>query len=114
MTGFRILLIVLLLGVVGYTIPVLTNHGLTLFPVFFGDIAEMTWRGQFNVDFMGFLLMSGIWVMWRHGFNAPGILLGLVAFFGGIPFLTTYLLVISFRANGQMAVIMMGDHRAKV
>lgn len=36
------------------------SHAWNLFPVFFGDIAAMTWAGQFNADFTGFLLLSGL------------------------------------------------------
>ncbi|MGB0919794.1 MAG: hypothetical protein ACPG06_03575 [Alphaproteobacteria bacterium] len=110
--AFRILLGGLLFAVVAYTVPVLLNHGPNLFPVFFGDIAEGTWRGQFNVDFMGFLVLSAVWVAWRHGFKPLGLLLAAPAFLGGIPFLTTYLLIVSFQANGNMKVIMLGSSRA--
>ncbi len=112
MNAFRILLIVLLIAVVGYTLPVLANHGPNLFPVFFGDLAEMTWRGQFNADFMGFLVLSAAWVAWRHYFQPVGLILAVPAFLGGIPFLTTYLLVVSFHAKGDMKVIMLGPKRA--
>lgn len=110
--AFRILLGTLLIAVVAYTIPVIANHGPNLFPVFFGDIAEMTWRGQFNVDFMGFLVLSATWVAWRHHFQPAGLTLAVPAFFGGIPFLTTYLLVVSFQAKGDMKVVMLGPKRA--
>lgn len=63
MAAFRIVLVVLFLWVVGYTIPVLMSHGISpLFTTFFGDMATLTWPGQFNADFFGFLLLSGTWV----------------------------------------------------
>ena len=49
----------------------------------------MTWPGQFNFDFFGFLILSATWTAWRNQFSAPGLGLALVALFGGIPFLTT-------------------------
>jgi hypothetical protein len=50
----------------------------------------MTWSGQFNLDFMTFLGLSGIWVAWRHQFTGGAIALGVVAFFGGMMFLAPY------------------------
>ncbi len=111
MVAFRLLLIVLLLSVVIYTVPVVMNHGLNLFVVFFGDIMEMGWPGQFNLDFMGFLVLSGVWLMWRNEFSPGGVLLGVFGFFGGIPLLTTYLLVLSFQCD-DMKEIMLGKNRA--
>jgi len=110
MIAFRMLMAVLLLGVVAYTVPVVAEHGLGLFPIFFGDIMEMGWPGQFNVDFMGFLVLSGIWLMWRNQFSPGGILLGVAGFFGGIPLLTSYLLIISFQCD-SIEDIMLGKNR---
>ena len=33
----------------------------------------MKWFGQFNLDFMGFLILSAIWVAWRNQFSAAGL-----------------------------------------
>jgi len=112
MTGFRTLLVALFTVVVVYTLVVVANHGMGLFPIFFGDIARMAWPGQFNLDFLGFLTLSGVWVAWRHHFSLAGLALGVVAFTGGIPFLTAYLFIVSFQANGDIAEVMLGKTRA--
>jgi hypothetical protein len=112
MTAFRLILTLILVAIVAYTVPVVANHGIDLLPVFFGDIARMGWPGQFNVDFLGFLVLSGLWLAWRHRFSAGGIALGVLGFFGGAPVLTAYLLVVSYRADGDWAVIMLGPGRA--
>jgi hypothetical protein len=52
-----------------------------------------SWFGQFNLDFMFMLSLSALWVSWRHRFSATGLALGVVAFLGGILFLTVYLLI---------------------
>ncbi|MEM9620943.1 MAG: hypothetical protein AAF993_04790, partial [Pseudomonadota bacterium] len=95
MLGFRILLVAILAIVVGYTIVVIGNHGMGLFPIFFGDILAMGWPGQFNLDFLGFLVLSGTWMAWRNNFSGVGLALGLAAPFGGVPLLTVYLLYLS-------------------
>jgi hypothetical protein len=112
MTGFRILLVTLFTIVVVYTLIVVANHGTGLFQVFFGDIARMGWPGQFNLDFMGFLTLSGVWLAWRHHFSPAGLALGVLGFLGGIPLLTVYLFIVSFQANGDIAEVMLGKTRA--
>lgn len=114
MNAFRMLLVILLVAVVVYTIPVVADHGLlSLMPTWFADIGKMGWAGQFNVDFMGFLTLSGLWTAWRNDFSALGVILGVVAFFGGIPILTTYLLILSIQSGGDVKVMLLGERRAR-
>ena len=113
MSLFRLFLATCLLVIVGYTSVTIANHGLGLLPIFFGDMAAMTWPGQFNLDFFGFLLLSGIWVSWRHHFSPAGLALGLVAVFGGMPFLSGYLLFHSFKTNGDVKALLLGETRAR-
>lgn len=114
MTGFRAFLCVILATIVVYTIPVVADHGFGLLAVFFGDIARMGWPGQFNLDFLGLLLLSAFWTAWRNDFSAGGLALGVLAFFFGAPFLTTYLLVLSFRSGGSQTVMLLGERRASL
>ena len=112
MKMFRMLLAMMIVGILGYTGIVIVNHGWNLFPVFFGDMAAMTWSGQFNFDFTCFLTLSGLWLAWRHHFSPMGLVLGVFGVFGGIMFLAPYLLWASFKANGDMKVVFMGKARA--
>lgn len=112
MAAFRLILVLLFLWVVIYTIPVLASYGLApLFPTFFGDMAALTWPGQFNADFFGFLLLSGTWVAWRNHFSPTGLVLALFAVLGGIPFLTAYLFIMSFKVDGDLRLLIMGPGR---
>ena len=110
MNTFRIFIATLFVVIVVYTVVVVANHGMGLFQVFFGDIAVMAWPGQFNMDFLGFLLMSGLWMAWRNDFSGPGLVLGVLAVFGGIPLLTAYLFWLSFRVDG-FAELILGETR---
>jgi hypothetical protein len=83
-----------------------------LLKVFFGDMAAMGWPGQFNLDFMFLLLLSAIWVAWRHKFSSAGLLLGVLAVFGGSLFLTAYLLVAIGQARGNLKEVLLGKARA--
>lgn len=111
MNAFRALLVVLWLIIAGYTAIVISNHGIGLLGVFFGDMAAMGWPGQFNLDFMSLLTLSGLWVAWRHRFSGPGLALGALAFVGGVLFLAAYLLVVSFQARGDVNEVLLGKSR---
>lgn len=111
MTLFRLFLFACLLATASYTSVTIANHGLNLLPVFFGDMAEMAWPGQFNLDFMGFLALSAIWTSWRHHFSPTGLALGLAAFFGGMLFLSIYLLIQTGRSGGDVKVLLLGEGR---
>ncbi len=110
---FRLFLIGFLATLAGYTALVIVDHGWNLVPVFFGDIAAMTWPGQFNLDFLGFLLLSAIWVAWRNHFSPAGLGLAVLASIGGMMFLTIYLLVLIGQTRGDIATIMLGARRAQ-
>jgi hypothetical protein len=106
MTLLRIVLVVHLALLTAYTAVVIGNHGLNLFPAFFGDIAIMGWAGQFNFDFMGFLILSALWTAWRNNFSPLGLLLGVVAFFGGMGFLSIYVLILSLSARDIQEILL--------
>ena len=113
MVLFRALLAAQLAVVVIYTLFVGAEHGWNLFPAFFGDISAVNWAGQFNLDFMCFLMLSALWVAWRNDFRPEGLGLGVVAFFGGIVFLSIYLLYLGSQTNGDVKEIMLGKARAQ-
>jgi hypothetical protein len=112
MTGFRVLLAAMLTAVTIYTAMTIAGHGWSLLPVFFTDIGKMSWPGQFDLDFMFMLALSGLWVAWRHRFSPVGLGLAVLAFFGGSPFLCVYVLINSFRARGDMREMLLGRSRA--
>lgn len=111
---FRISLVSILVSVIAYTGIVIAKHGWGLFEIFFGEMVSMTWQGQFNLDFMCFLILSGFWLAWRHHFNFIGNMLGLFMLVGGSPMLCTYLLWASYKAKGSMNEILLGKTRSAV
>ncbi|MGR5558605.1 hypothetical protein ACQKQC_20220 [Vibrio fortis] len=112
MNNFRVLLATIFIVLSTYTAAVISDHGMNLIPIFFGEIMEMTWSGQFNMDFMFFLMLSATWVSWREDFSVRGFFLGTLAFFGGALFLSVYLLVESFKVKGNIQVLLLGRQRA--
>lgn len=111
MNLFRVFLSCLFVSLLIYSVITISNHGWNLLPVFFGDMKAMTWPGQFNFDFFGFLLLSGLWVSWRNSFTPIGLILGTLAVFGGILFLSAYLLFLSFQSQGDIKRMMLGEKR---
>jgi hypothetical protein len=112
MNAFRVLLLAMAGSLLVYTGVVIQGHGWALFPVFFGDMARLAWPGQFNLDFTFMLVLSGLWVAWRHRFSAGGIALGLLAVFGGASFLSVYLLAHSLRVGGDVRRLLVGERLA--
>lgn len=108
MTVFRILLAAIFVAISVYTVPVVLDHGLNLLPVFFGDIAKFGWAGQFNLDFLCYLVMSATWLVWRNRFAPTGYALALGGLFLGAPFLTGYLMILSFRC-ATIAEVLTGE-----
>lgn len=101
----------MILVLFAYTGVVGVRHGWNLFVIFFGDIAAMTWPGQFNLDFTCLLMFSGLWLAWRHHFTPPGLVLGLLGAVGGTAVLAPYLLWASYRAGGDVKVLLLGHTR---
>ena len=107
----RIYLSVIFVVILGYTSVSIANHGMNLISIFFGDMATMAWPGQFNLDFMFMLTLSGLWVAWRHEFTPVGVVLGLLALFGGAMFLSAYLLILTSR-DRDVRRLLLGPSRA--
>ena len=111
MLFFRLFLMAAFLIIGIYTAFTVVEHGFSLLPAFFGQIAVVDWQGQFNTDFMMFLVLSGIWIAWRHGFSPLGIFLGVAGgVFGGMFFLSAYLLLESYRVKGDVHALLLGRH----
>ena len=109
MTALRVLLVVMGATVLAYTGLAVANEGVNLFATTLPVLPEFGWPGQFHVDFATYLVLSGLWVAWRHGFSAAGIALGVGASLLGMIFLATYLLVASAKANGDIEKVLLGD-----
>lgn len=113
MVWFRVFLGASLLSILIYTGVTIHAHGWNLLPIFFGDMAAMARPGQFNFDFFTFLLLSGLWTVWRNAFTLGGLALGLIAVFGGMLFLSIYLIILSFRHQGNISDMMLGAERVR-
>ena len=110
MTTFKILLGAMGLLVFGYTLVAVSNEGVNLFATTLPSLGEFGWPGQFHLDFATYLVLSGIWVAWRHEFSAAGVALGIAASLLGMIFLSIYLLWTLSKADGDVRRLLLGGH----
>jgi hypothetical protein len=96
MKAFRISLVIAFSTLFLYTVLVGYHQGWNLIPVFFKDILSISWAGQFNLDFSFYLLLSSLWIAWRHRFSGKGFFWASLAVIGGMLVLSMYLLITSF------------------
>ena len=108
MKPFYLFLMVLWGALAFYTARVIAEYGINLFPDFFGDMAAWTWPGQFNLDFAMMLVLSASWTAWRNAFSPSGLVLAVVAFFGGAGFLLPYLTYLAWKNGGDTAAVLLG------
>lgn len=106
MLVLRVFAIFVFLVIAVYTALVVTHYGPFFLPTFVSDILSVSWSGQFNLDFMGYLLTSALWVAWRHGFSVAGIVLALIASVGGMLFFAPYLLYATVNGSDLRTVVL--------
>lgn len=80
--------------------------------IFGGDIQVLTWRGQFDVDFLGHLIVLALWVAWRNKFSVGGIAMGFLCVLGGGVVSFAYLFVLTCANQGDVRRILLGRHQA--
>jgi hypothetical protein len=106
---FKTLLIIQTIGLLTYTFVAFQNEGADLFSVFVYNTKALTWSGQFNLDFLSYLTLSGLWIMWRNKFTFKSILLGTSAMVLGIIFFAPYLLWLTNNENGDLKRVFIGE-----
>lgn len=105
MQVLRGVLTLMTLGIFGYTAAVIAKDGINFVTPFLTGLWAVDWQGQFNFDFLFYLVLSGLWVGWRHGFAGTGLVLALLCGFGMVYF-APYLLVQVMRAQDVRALVL--------
>lgn len=106
---FKMLLIVQVIGLGIYTFIAYSANGADLFSVFIHNITSLNWSGQFNLDFLCYLVLSGLWIMWRRMFNINSVLIGTCAMILGILFFAPYLIWLMNKEKGDLKRVLIGD-----
>ena len=113
MTSLRILIVLLFAALAIYTVFAIANEGLNFIPIFIAGLMSMTWQGQFSLDFMTYLVLSAVWIAWRHNFSGIGIVLGFFALTCAMLFFAPYLLYAINRSRGSFETLLLGEERAR-
>lgn len=93
-----------------YTFLTIGKEGWNLFPIITSNISSMTWSGQFNADFSCYLLLSGMWIMWRNKFSSSSIIISLAAMIIGIMVFAPYLIYLTIKEKGDLRKVLLGLH----
>ncbi len=105
----KVLLTVQAVGLLVYTLIAFQTEGFDLFSVFVRNILSLTWSGQFNLDFSCYLLLSGLWIMWRDRFSVQAIFIGVAAMIVGIMLFAPYVLQLLMKENGDVKRLLAGN-----
>lgn len=106
-----ILLIFQTLALLLYSYWAFTNEGLQLVQVLLANVHALGWSGQFNLDFSCYLLLSGLWVMWRAKYSIRAVVLGLLAMVLGIVFFAPYLVYLLQQSQGNFSKVLLGEQQ---
>ncbi len=99
-------LIVLIVGIYGYTGVVIARDGMDFFTPFLTNVFAVDWSGQFNLDFMSYLVLSALWVAWRHRFSTRGLVFAGFSAVLGFVFFAPYVLVQTMRVDDVRALVL--------
>lgn len=108
MAGLRFFLIVAWAVIMVITYNAWGADGGIAGDVFMSDIKALSWRAQFNVDFLVHLVLLGTWVAWRNRFRPIGVALGVFCVLGGGAF-AVYIFVASIQAKGSVQKLLLGQ-----
>jgi len=103
--GYLVLGWLLLAGITAWALATLGADG---GKVFFSDFAH-PWRASFYTDFLLHVIPVAAWVYWRERSRAVGLLCALGTVMGGL-FTLGYLLVATYRAEGDVRRLLLGQH----
>lgn len=104
----QLILIAQAFGVLCYTFLVVKDYGWGLFDIFLGNIFQLNWDGQFNLDFSCYLLLSGCWIAWRNQFSMASIFVGAIAAIVGIIVFAPYILFLVMTEKGDLKKVLVG------
>jgi len=92
-----------------YTIFAFQTDGANLFDIMIANIASLGWSGQFNLDFLCYLILSGLWIIWRNNYSLISIVFSILAATIGILFLAAYLIYLLTQEKGNLKRVLIGN-----
>ena len=114
MTSLRVFLTIATATIFTISIYAALTNGVNWPAVYFGDLLDLDWRSQFNIDFLIHLFLLATWISWREGFTAKGFVFGFLSIFLGGMFGFPYLLHATYKASGDPRAILLGVHAVRL
>lgn len=106
--ALRLLLVLMVASVVVYTYFTMQVDGWNFFQATWEHLVSMQWKGQFTLDFLYFLLLTGLWIMWRNKYSSTAVFFGLMAMMWGLLFIGPYLIHLITNAKGDLRTVLLG------
>jgi hypothetical protein len=110
MMWLRLVLLLSTVLIFAVTFGAVADSGFNWPRVFLTDLFAINWRSQFNTDLVIHLGLIGVWIAWREGFGSTGLVCGVFAVLWGGMFTFPYVLLASYRAEGNVRDILLGVH----
>ncbi|MEC9362639.1 hypothetical protein [Sinimarinibacterium flocculans] len=110
MNAVRGFLVLATIAIYAMTVTVVIGHGVNWPAVAVGDLLDLNWRSQFDLDFILYLLLVSTWIVWREGATARAYVFGVLNFMMGGMFAFPYLLHASVAARGRVRTVLLGVH----
>ena len=105
----KIILVTQTVGLLIYTLITIQNDGLNFLQKAIEFATSLQWIGQFSVDFSCYLLLSGLWIMWRNEFSTSSIAIAVVCMILGIIVFAPYLLYLLSKEKGDLKKVLVGN-----
>lgn len=96
------------LVVLALTYKAVVSMGLTASGTVFWSDFTHPWRAQFNGDFCWYLLLTGVWILYREPRRWVGVGCALAAAALGGVFFFGYLVLATWMAKGNSSVLLLG------
>lgn len=108
MSKLRVFLIAATVAIYAFTVAAIIGHGWLWPVVAFQDLIALNWRSQFDFDFLIYLILVSVWIVWREGATSKAYAFGFLNVFMGGMFGFPYLLIESYRAKGDPKAVLLG------
>ncbi|MEO1614706.1 MAG: hypothetical protein AAFV88_02585 [Planctomycetota bacterium] len=110
MKSLRVFLLFSTLLIYAMTMLASLSHGINWPRVAINDLMALSWRSQFDTDFLVYLFLGAIWITWREGFTVKGNVFAFLSVFLGGMFSFPYLLFATYKADGNPRKMLLGIH----
>lgn len=109
MNLFRVVLVIAWALLAFITWRAITQLGSDGSYIIFSDFAQ-PWRAQYYTDFILHVLLVSCWVFWREPSKAVGAACALACIGGGALITLIYVLIATYRADGDARKLLLGKH----